>query len=161
MMAAKPETRKEPSVIRFRQAGAEDVPELVAMLRQFVTSTRYRKYVGENPEALRGFLLGIIEHPTAAIFVSERAHRVTGMIGVLGCVHPMSGEKCVSELFWWLNPAERGAGAWLLRRAEKWALHYGATSIQMAAPVDKPRVAETYAALGYEPMETSFHKRLP
>ena len=42
--------------------------------------------------------------------------------------------KRARELFWWLHPEERGAGGWLLRRAEKWALAYGAASLQMIAP---------------------------
>lgn len=149
------------AMMRFRQASTDDVPSLVVMLRQFVTSTKYRKFVGESAEALRTFLLSLLANPDAAIFVAHRDEKVMGMIGVLGYVHPMSGEKCAGELFWWLNPEDRGAGGWLLRRAEKWAMGYGATNIQMIAPSDNPKVAEMYARLGYEAVETAFHRRLP
>lgn len=146
--------------IVFRRADATDVPRLVEMLREFVTSTKYRKFVGDSPEALAAFLAPLIENPLSAIFVAEREERVIGMLGVLGYVHPMSGEKCAGELFWWLDPNHRGAGGWLLRRAEKWARAYGAKSLQMIAPVENATVALMYRRLGYEPVETAFHKVL-
>jgi RimJ/RimL family protein N-acetyltransferase len=154
-------TALEPrTMMRFRQADVDDVPRLVDMLRQFVTSTKYRKFIGESPEALQTFLLGLLANPDAAVFVAHRDEVVIGMIGVLGYVHPMSGERCAGELFWWLDPDDRGAGGWLLRRAEKWATAYGATNLQMIAPSDNPRVAAMYEKLGYEEVERAFHKRL-
>lgn len=154
-------TALEPrSMMRFRQADAYDVPRLVEMLRQFVTSTKYRKFIGESPEALRIFLEGLLANPDAAIFVAHRDEQVIGMLGILGYVHPMSGERCAGELFWWLDPENRGSGGWLLRRAEKWAVAYGATNIQMIQPVDKPHVGTMYETLGYEAVEVAFHKRL-
>jgi GNAT superfamily N-acetyltransferase len=145
----------------FRQASDADLPQLVFMLRQFVTSTKYRKFVGENAAVLRTFLEGLLMNPHAAIFIAARDEKVIGMLGVLGYAHPMSGERCAGELFWWLDPDERGAGGWLLRRAEKWAIGYGATNIQMIAPADNPRVAVMYQRLGYEAVETAFHRKLP
>ena len=147
--------------IGYRQATEADVSALVWMLREFVTSTKYRKFVGDSPEALRTFLDTIIANPSAAVFVADRDDKVIGMIGVLGYVHPMSGERCAGELFWWLDPSERGAGGWLLRRAEKWAREFGAVSLQMIAPADNPRVGEMYAKLGYEAVETAWHRKLP
>lgn len=146
--------------ITYRSAGPADVPVLVAMLREFVTSTRYRKFVGDSPAALEAFLSPLIENASAAVFVAEREDTVIGMLGVLGYVHPMSGERCAGELFWWINPSDRGAGGWLLRRAEAWARTYGAVSIQMIAPSDQPHVAEMYQHVGYEEVERSFQKRL-
>jgi GNAT superfamily N-acetyltransferase len=154
-------TELEPrTMIRFRQAEMDDVSALVYMLRLFVTSTKYRKFVGESAEALRTFMLGLLANPDAAIFVAHRDAHVIGMIGVLGYVHPMSGERCAGELFWWLDPDDRGSGGWLLRRAEKWAKAYGATNIQMIQPFDKPHVGKMYETLGYEAVETAFHKKL-
>lgn len=146
--------------IAYRQATVEDVPRLVEMLREFVTSTKYREYVGASPEALTAFLYGLLRNPSAVIFVAERDAVVIGLIGVLGYVHPMSGRTVAGELFWWLNPSERGAGGWLLRRAEKWARNYGAQSLQMIAPSDNPRVGAMYEALGYQAVETAYQVKL-
>ena len=143
----------------YRRAVAEDLPSLVEMLRTFVTSTKYRKFVGDSPEALQTFLSPLIDNPSAAIFVAEQGE-VVGMLGVLGYVHPMSGEKCAGELFWWLRPEHRGTGIWLLRRAEKWAQEFGAVSMQMIAPSDRPDVAALYERDGYESVEVAYHKRL-
>jgi GNAT superfamily N-acetyltransferase len=144
----------------YRRAEADDVGALASMLREFVTSTKYRKFVGANREALEDFLFGLLLNPNAAIFVAARGARLIGMIGVLGYVHPMSAETCAGELFWWLDPAQRGAGGWLLRRAESWARAYGAVSLQMIAPSDNPKVGRMYESLGYEEVERAFHKRL-
>lgn len=150
----------EQTAISYRKAVSDDVPALVAMLRAFVTSTKYRKFVGDSPDALKTFLSPLIDNQSAAIFVAEQDGAVIGMLGVLGYVHPMSGEKCAGELFWWLNPEHRGAGGWLLRRAESWARAFGAVSIQMIAPSDKPDVERMYRRVGYEPVEIAYHKRL-
>lgn len=148
-------------LITFRRARPFfDVAVLVSMLRDFVTSTKYRKYVGQSAESLRAFIESLIDNPSAAIFVAEKDAHVIGMLGVLGYVHPMSGEKCAGELFWWLDPNHRGAGGWLLRRAEQWAREYGAGSMQMIAPADNARVAEMYQRLGYEAVETAYHRTL-
>lgn len=146
--------------IAYRQALPADAPSLVRMLWQFATSTKYRKYVGANEAALTTFLEGLLKNESAAIFVADRENRIIGMIGVLGYIHPMSGEKCAGELFWWLDPADRGAGGWLLRRAEKWAKAYGAQSLQMIAPAESPHVGEMYTRLGYEAVETAYQVKL-
>ncbi len=148
------------SAITYRQAGDTDVPEIVALLRQFVTSTKYREYIGESAEALMRFLNSLMNRCDAAIFVAERDGVIMGTIGVLGYVHPMSGKVVAGELFWWLNPQDRGAGGWLLRRAEKWAKAYGAQSLQMIAPSDNPRVGAMYEALGYQAVETAYQVKL-
>jgi GNAT superfamily N-acetyltransferase len=148
------------AAIAYRQAVYEDVPALVILLRQFVTSTKYREYVGASAEALQAFLEGILRNPSAVIFVAERDAVVIGLIGVLGYVHPMSGRTVAGELFWWLNPQDRGAGGWLLRRAENWARAYGASSLQMIAPAESPHVGAMYERLGYEAVETAYQVKL-
>ncbi len=151
---------RQRAAISFRQAVVADVPRLTLMLRQFVTSTKYRKFVGDSPAALETFLLSLFLNDSSAIFVAERESQVIGMLGVLGYVHPMSGEKCAGELFWWLDPEHRGAGGWLLRRAEAWAKAYGAVSMQMIAPIDQPNVEMMYRRVGYEAVEVAYQKRL-
>jgi len=144
----------------YREAIRDDVPRLVGMLRQFVTSTRYRKFVGADDAHLETFLLSLFDAIDKRIFVAERRGQVIGMLGVLAYVHPMSGELCAGELFWWLDPSHRGSGGFLLRRAEKWARSVGAVSLQMIAPFDAPHVGAMYARLGYEPVEVAYQVKL-
>lgn len=144
----------------YRMAVRDDLDSLVAMFRQFVASTQYRRYVGDSAEAVTGFLGSLIVNPCAAIFVAEDAGVVVGMLGVLAYVQPMSGESVAGELFWWLNPEKRGAGGWLLRRAEKWAKAQGAKKMTMVQPADNPRVGEMYQGFGYQQVEVMHQKEL-
>ena len=146
--------------IIYREATTDDLPRLTAMLREFVTSTKYRKFVGASDAHLETFLFSLLGQIDRRIFVAEKHDAVIGMIGVLAYVHPMSGELCAGELFWWLDPQHRGAGGWLLRRAENWARDSGAKSLQMIAPSDAPHVGAMYERLGYERVETAYQRTL-
>lgn len=146
--------------IVIREAGTDDLPCVVAMFGQFVATSQYRQYVGNDPSFAATMMETLIESPERALFVVDSEVGVIGMLGVMVFIQPFSGESVASELFWWLDPAHRGHGGWLLKRAEKWARDHGATRLSMMAPVDKPRVAETYLALGYSEIERVFQKDL-
>ena len=145
--------------IAYRLAAAEDVPALVELIRAFIAET-YRAFVGENPTALAAFLTDLLANPLAAVFVAERHGALIGAIGVLAYMHPMSGERCAGELFWKLHPEHRGAGGWLLRRAESWARAQGCRRMQMIQPFGNDRVGAMYQALGYEPVELMYARVL-
>jgi hypothetical protein len=55
---------------------------------------------------------------------------------------------------WWVEPAARGCGLALLKRAERWALETGATAIQMSAP--EARVGRLYERRGYRLVEMTY-----
>lgn len=149
----------------IREALQSDVPRIVAMFGEFVASTQYAQYVGNDPTFCEQAMIRFMQSDDAALFVVDSGdglvgHSVIGMLGMMCFQQPFSGETVASELFWWLDPNHRGHGGWLLKRGEKWARAKGATRINMMAPIDKPRVAETYAALGYSACETVFQKDL-
>lgn len=144
----------------LREAVAADVPRLQAMFAQFVDSTQYAKYVGNDPAYSSGLLERLIANDDGAIFVAEREGLVIGMLGLLVFQHPMSGRRVATEAFWWLDPNHRGYGVYLLRRGERWAKRQGAQTLSLMAPADKPRVAEIYEAIGYERVEITFQKDL-
>ncbi len=142
-----------------RPATELDLPILVSMFQQFVASTQYAQYVGQNPEHCTAMIAHMLRMPDYAIFVVGD-EPIVGMVGVMAFMQPFSGEIVASELFWWLDPEHRGHGGWLLRRAEKWARERGARRMSMMAPIDKPRVAETYLKLGYREVERVFQRDL-
>lgn len=146
--------------VEIRLAELRDVEAVQAMFAEFVRSTQYQKYVGVNPEYSVRTIERLITNDDGALFVAEAGGELIGMLGLAVYEHPFSGEIVATEAFWWLNPARRGHGVHLLRRAEKWAKEKGARALSMMAPCDKPRVAEIYEALGYESVELIYQKDL-
>jgi RimJ/RimL family protein N-acetyltransferase len=144
----------------IREATEADLPSLLEMFEAFRQTPTYARYVSHAPAVAEAFLRMLIVSPDATIFVRQWDGDIVGMLGVMAYAHPMSGERMASELFWWLDPEYRGAGGWMLRRAEKWATAHGATRLQMVSPVENVRVQETYDALGYQPFEVSYYKEL-
>jgi len=144
----------------IRRATEADVPTLVRMFTEFVATSQYRQYVGEDASFCTAQMQRLIASDFAAIFVVERDGAVIGMLGGIVFQQPFSGELIASELFWWLDTAHRGHGAWLLKRFEKWAKELGAVRVSMMAPIDKPRVAETYEGLQYVAVETVYQRNL-
>ncbi len=139
-----------------REAVTDDLPWLVGMGLRFIRDSDYRHHVAENPGALARLMGRLMESGESVILVvGDRPH---GMIGMLLYDHPMSGEKFASELFWWIDPEQRGSGLRLLNSAERWAKEAGARRIQMIAPND--RTARAYEGLGYGKLETHYQKEI-
>lgn len=143
----------------IRRAVLEDVPQLVAMGLEFVTTSEYARHLPANAAAIRQTVGWMLEAPeNAAIFVLAVDGVLKGAIGLALSSHLWSGEPYAGELFWWVNPAARGTGGIrLLRYAEQWAEQHGARFIQMIAPNEG--VGAIYARLGYAPIETGYQRR--
>jgi GNAT superfamily N-acetyltransferase len=143
---------------RVRLATLADVPALVAMGRTFLAAL-YAGVLADNPEALGALASQLITREDAVVYVADQpVHGVIGMIAMMLYPHPMSGERVASEIFWWVSPTHRGCGMRLLRQAQAWAIARDAQLLQMIAPT--PDVAAFYTRLGFEPVETTFFKRL-
>ncbi len=143
-----------------RQATLDDVPDVQAMFAEFVRTTQYQKYVGQNTDVSSALIAQLVAHEDGGLFVVQAEDGLIGMFGLMVYAHPFSGERVAVEAFWWLNPDRRGYGVFLLRRAEAWAKEKGAKRLAMMAPIDKPRVAEIYEALGYHAVEITYQKDL-
>ncbi len=144
----------------IRTANRTDLDRVVAMFAEFVASTQYARYVGNDPSYSATMMERLITDDQCELFVVDGEESVVGMLGVMVFTQPFSGETIASELFWWLDPKHRGHGVWLLRRAENWARSKGATRMSMMAPIDKPRVGEIYKAVGYSEVERVFQRDL-
>jgi len=124
---------------------------------RFIRDTGYCRHIEGDPAAMAKLFDGLIDGG-GAIFVSERAGIVVGMLGLLIFTHPFSGEKVASELFWWVEPDSRGDGLELMRRAENEARARGAQRMQMIAPNEA--VARIYRRKGYEYVESTYQRKL-
>lgn len=142
----------------IREATHRDIPHLVEMGGKFIRSSTYYSRLADNPQARKDLLKRLIESSDGEVFVSERDGCITGMIGVAAYVHPWAGEYVAGEVFWWVDPAERGHGVRLLKRAEEWMDAKGCTRAQMVAPNE--RVAKVYERLGYVKLEECWQKDL-
>lgn len=102
--------------------------------------------------------------PEAILLVAERDGRLIGMAG--GLVSPLyfnHDHLTGQELFWWIDPKERGSiGVRLLETLENEARARGCQSWAMIAldKVDPERTARIYERRGYRASERSFIKRL-
>jgi GNAT superfamily N-acetyltransferase len=141
----------------IRPATPADVPRLVAMGTAQLTAI-YGGAVPADPGTLEALMRRLQGTPDAATFVAVRDGAVVGMIGLVRFRHPATGEVTVGEMMWWIEPAARGAGLALLRRAEAWAADVGATVLQMQAPTE--RVARLYEHRGYRRLEVTYRRAL-
>lgn len=144
----------------IRRATAEDVPRIVEMGQSFHQSTGYKDIIALDPQRVGSAASSLIETPDGCLLVAERDGSIIGMLALYAYVHLMSGQRCVSELAWWVEPAARsdGAGVRLLVAGEAWAREIGARSIQMIAPTEP--VASLYHRRGYAEVERAFQLEL-
>lgn len=118
----------------------------------------YRDLIQPHEPTLRALGLHLLTSDGSTVFVAEKAGEVLGMIGLMAYPHPMSGERTVAEVMWWVQPESRGCGLRLLRAGEDWAREQGATVLQMIAP--SPETERLYERLGYVPVERTYQRRL-
>ena len=147
------------SGVLLREATFDDVESIVELGRNFIAGTQYAQFVKPDGEAMFRTVSMLIEH--GAVFVLEVMNGP--MVGILGMAvypHAVTGEQCAFEAFWWIEPAFRGKGISMLKRAEQWAKDRGAAFIQMVQPESEARLGRVYEHLGYVATERQFQKRL-
>jgi len=142
-----------------REATLDDLDRVCAMFERFRSESHYAQYGPAHPDISTGLIERLIVSADGVVLVAEDMGLLVGMIGLIMSDHPMSGERMATELFWWLEPEHRGRGAFLLRRAEQWAVRQDAVRLLMISPLS-PTVDRMYEAMGYTPVETSWQKPL-
>ncbi len=142
----------------IREAVPADLDALVAMGCRFLASTSYRGLIRENPDQMRALATHLVSGEDGLMLVAEVDGALVGMIGCFMFPHPLSAERIASEVCWWVDPGQRGAGLKLLRQAEQWARGRAAVAFQMIAP--DARVETLYTRLGFTKVETAYQKRI-
>ncbi len=137
-----------------------DIPRIVEMGLHFAGSD-YARYLRSDSESISAFAASAMSNPEMTIFVAEHDHHLVGMLGGMVYVHPMSGERTGVELCWWMEPQARGGrdAIRLVRAFEQWASDLNAAVLQLVSP--NTHVGEFYATIGYQPVETTYQRRVP
>lgn len=141
----------------IREATAADVGQLVTLGQRFHAETPYAQHLGANPAQMARFAESLIAGDQSVIFVADLGGVLVGMFAMSVYLHPLSGECCASEFFWWVEPEHRGIGVRLLRQAERWAKDRGAVVLQLVAPTKD--VELLYQRLGLTQTEVQYQKR--
>lgn len=139
----------------IREATTADVPRLVALGRDQLAAV-YGEAIADNPAQLEATATALVTGPLSTVFVAENGVGVVGMLGLVRYAHPLSGVPTAGEVMWWMDPAARGHGLALLKRAERWAGEMGAEQVQMIAPTANGRIGRLYERRGYRSLETSY-----
>ena len=148
------------SQVAIREATTEDVPTIVRMGHVFSTSTPYARFMAAKDTLVAAMAVALVEGDDAQLWVAEGPKGVVGMIGGKAYVHPMFGERIVSEVCWWVNPDSRKGriAIWLLMELERWTQQQGIRWLQLSSPDEA--VAKFYARRAYQVVETVFLKEL-
>jgi hypothetical protein len=147
----------------IRPALSDDVPELVRMGCEFVDNSTYRMVMFSNPAQIASLMTSLIENDEGLLLVSETGdveepRHLSGMLGMMVYEHPLSHERVANEVFWWVNPEDRGRSdsVRLLRQGEQWAKEQLASLVYAGAPNQK--VGSVFERLGYMPLEVQYVK---
>lgn len=145
----------------IRAATLSDIASIVELGVAFMNESQYHTHLTVNELAHEKLARMLIEAPHGEIFVSERDGEIVGMIGVVATHHPHSGDKVMSELFWYVRPRARGTaglGVRLLRTAEAWAKRNGITKSLVVAP--NADVERLYERMSYQRLEVQYIRTL-
>lgn len=133
----------------LREATIHDIPKLVKMGREF--SNLMPLEYDENSMAKTFEFL--INSDKGVVFVNQN---VTGTIGgFLDRAFFNNNLEIATELFWWVNPLDRGDGKRLLEAFEEWSSNLGAYSVQMTCLEwsNPDKLGRLYENRGYQPTE--------
>jgi GNAT superfamily N-acetyltransferase len=140
----------------IREATEQDIPRIIEMGLRFNQNSPYKSLLLADSAQMRDLAGKLI--PAGGILISEQGEKAVGMIGFYVYPHFLSGETVAGEIFWWMEPENRGHGKDLLRAAEARARAAGAKKMQMIAPDE--RVGVLYRRLGYGYVESTYQKSL-
>lgn len=136
----------------IREAGAEDIPRLLAMGERFAGKARLVESVGYDPASMEQTLAAMIAGEHYCVFIGQ-----AGAIGGMKAPHPFNYAHWIAqELFWWSEGRE---GLPLLTAFELWASQT-CQSIRMITleAVEPERMGRLYERRGYRSLEHGYVK---
>jgi GNAT superfamily N-acetyltransferase len=141
------------------------IDAVVKMGRAFTAAAGLDKLGAFDEAATRKFLEDASKSDKATVLVAESDDKAVGMLGLMMMpLYFSPSTTFATEMFWWVEPEHRksGTGKALLDAAEKWAKERGATVCTMISlsQSEPDRVPALYRSAGYEPLETTWMRRL-
>ena len=148
-----------------RAAQQSDTAGIVKQARAFFDACPLASRVSVEDDGFRAFVEQAATSDTAKIWVVDKAGEVVGIAGAVAFpLYFAPSVTIVQELFWWMDPAERGAAAskQMLAEIEAWAKQIGASQLFMIAleNEDADKMAHIYSRCGFAPIERTFTKGL-
>lgn len=142
----------------IREATEKDISEILRMGKLFFNANRWPDGVEFNRESASEMAHRLIENEDGVIFIGGG-----GMIAGLVFPYYFTGELAGQELFWWVDPSNRGSlGLRLISMLEDWARLKGAKHFSMIAldALSPEKISKVYERRGYLAMEHHFMRAL-
>ncbi|MGN6611326.1 MAG: GNAT family N-acetyltransferase [Angustibacter sp.] len=151
--------------VRFRGATAEDLPAVLALLRDdTIAASRDAASGGESPDAYRQAFAAIETNPHDQLVVGDRDGRVVACAQVT-LLHHLSRRGATRAHVESVRVADdergRGVGTDLLRWVEAWAFERGAALIQLTTDKRRLDAHRFYERLGYTASHEGMKRPLP
>ena len=119
-------------MFNYRQATAQDIPDMIELLRQLFHIEKDFKF---SPEKHRVGLWMLLQSESAKIFVTEKQKRVIGMCTLQILTSTAEGTKVglLEDMVIDETYRREGVGALLLEAATAWAKNSGLKRVQLLA----------------------------
>ncbi len=146
----------------IRRATPDDMGELLRMGHAFHAAANLARWIEIDDATLARTFANLMGAETGLLLVYQTMRGLGGAVGALLHPHYMNADHLTGqELFWWVDPDQRGIGPALFDALESWVSDMGARTFTMIALENlRPEVVGTlYRRRGYEPAEHSFIRR--
>jgi GNAT superfamily N-acetyltransferase len=142
----------------IRPATYSDIPKMLEMGKRFFEASGYSDIAEFDTESLRASFEALLSSDSAVVLVGEGA-----MAAAL--IYPFyfnANHKTAQEMFWWVDPEQRGIGTQLLDALIAGCKAKGAESLSMIAleRLTPEKVGGIYERRGFRPSERSYIKKL-
>lgn len=140
----------------IREATEDDIPVLLEMGRRFAAAARLDELSGYDDDSARATFEYLVSDPQGVLLVMDG-----GAAGAI--IHPVlfnRSHMTASELFWWVDPDQRGGGLRLFRALQDMVRERGAASLQMTTitGLGDDTLARLYERGGFRATDRNFLK---
>ena len=156
---------KEGCMLRVRRAEKSDKAGIIKQARAFFAASPMASRVGFDADGFGAFLDHVEASDAAQVWVVDKAGEIVGIAGAMAFpLYFAPSVTIAQELFWWIDPAERGttAAKQMMFEIEGWAEQIGASQLFMIA-LENERAAtmeRVYSRQGFSPIERTFTKEI-
>lgn len=156
---------KEGCKLRVRLAQKSDRSGIIEQAKAFFASSPMGQRVDFDADGFGAFLDHVEASDAAQVWVADKDGDIVGIAGAMAFPLYFAPSVTVAqELFWWIDPAERGsnAGKQMMFAIEGWAEQIGAHQLFMIAlENDRAGTMErVYHRNGFMPIERTFTKEI-
>jgi GNAT superfamily N-acetyltransferase len=157
--------RTEGCELRVRLAEKSDKAGIIEQARAFFAASPMGQRVAFDAEGFDAFLDYAEASDAAQVWVADKDGDVVGIAAAIAFpLYFAPSVKVAQELFWWVDPSERGstAGKQMLFAIEGWAEQIGASQLFMIALENErsDTMERVYSRSGFSPIERTFTKEI-